>query len=403
MREIIDTVLSWQRQGKRFALATVVGTEGSSPRDIGATMAVSEEAEVVGSVSGGCVEGAVVVEALSALGADEVLTRSLGVVASTTTPISCARTLEYGYSDDEAFAVGLTCGGTLHIMVQPNPPNHLEEVAKLLDNKTPFVLATVFAADGTSEDSEYFSEMNQKVRLPEVGAQILVRGDGTLIGSLGNPDLDRVVSRDAAAFLSLGKSSRRHYGRLGQSRAQEVGVLYDVYASPAKMIIFGAVDFTAALARVAKVLGYEVTVCDARPLFATSERFPFADEVVVSWPDRYLEKVGSALSPRDALCVLTHDPKFDVPAICAAVETEVGYIGAMGSRRTHDERVKRLVAAGVSEHEISSRVHGPIGIDIGARTPEETAISIVAEIIANREGKAVPNLQRSQGRIHKDQ
>ncbi len=400
MREIIDAVVEWKKIGKRFALATVVGTEGSSPRDIGATMAVSENAEVVGSVSGGCVEGAVVTEALAALGADEVLLRSLGVIGSTSTPLTCARTLEYGYSDDEAFAVGLTCGGTLYIMVQPNPPEYLEEVAQLLKDKTPFVLASVFASEEEAGESEYFAKMNKDVAMPEVGAQILIRANGTVHGTLGNDDLDRVVKRDGEALLSLGRSARRHYGRLGQSRAQEIGVLYDVYAPPAKMVIFGAVDFSAALSRIAKVLGFEVTVCDARPLFATAERFPEADEVVVDWPDKYLAKIGSNLGPKDALCVLTHDPKFDVPAIKSALATEVGYIGAMGSRRTHEERMKRLLEVGISEKEVNERVNGPIGIDIGARTPEETAVSIVAEIIARREGKTVPNLQKGEGRIH---
>ncbi len=403
MREIIGTVVDWKQKGKRFALATVVGTDGSSPRDIGATMAVSEDAEVVGSVSGGCVEGAVVIEALAALGADEVLMRSLGVIGSTSTPLNCARTLEYGYSDDEAFAVGLTCGGTLHIMVQPNPPEHLDDVAKLLSDKTPFVLATVFASEEEAGESEYFATMNQNVAMPEVGVQILISSDGLVRGTFGNDDLDRVVRRDGEALLSFGRSVRRHYGRSGQSRAQEIGVLYDVYASPAKMVIFGAVDFSAALSRVAKILGYEVTVCDARPLFATPDRFPAADEVVVDWPDRYLEKVGGSLGPKDALCVLTHDPKFDVPAIRGALGTKVGYIGAMGSRRTHEERRKRLLEIGLSEDDVNDRVSGPIGVDIGARTPEETAISIVAEIIARREGKVVPNLYKGEGRIHEVQ
>lgn len=400
MREIIDELLRWKRQNKRFALATVVATEGSSPRDVGASMAVSETGEVVGSVSGGCVEGAVVTEALSALGAEQAVMQKLGIVASGNTSVNCAKTLEYGYSDEEAFAVGLTCGGTLYILVQPDPPDFLDEAKSLLDNNSPFVIATVFTSDEEASESEYFAQMNQSVEFPTVGASMLIRPDGTSAGSLGNSDIDRVVERDAVGLLASGRSSRRHYGRSGQSRAQEVGVLYDVFSSPAKMIIFGAVDFSAALSRVAKLLGYHVTVCDARPLFATSERFPSADEVVVDWPDRFLEKVSKDLTSKDVLCVLTHDPKFDVPAIKAALKSSVGYIGAMGSRRTHEERVRRLKDEGIDETILNDRIRGPIGIDIGARTPEETAISIVAEIIAERECRSVPNLSRGHGRIH---
>jgi xanthine dehydrogenase accessory factor len=165
------------------------------------------------------------------------------------------------------------------------------------------------------------------------------------------------------------------------------------------MIIFGAVDFTAALTRIAKVLGYRVTVCDARAVFATVQRFPMADEVVNDWPDRHLAKVGDDLGPRDAVCVLTHDHKFDVPAIAAAVKTGVGYIGAMGSRRTHDGRLERLREAGLTDAEIE-RVMSPIGLDLGARTPEETAVAICAEIIAHRTGRRAASLRNTAGPIH---
>ena len=180
-----------------------------------------------------------------------------------------------------------------------------------------------------------------------------------------------------------------------------MSVFIESFAPPPRMIIFGAVDFTAALAKVAKILGYRVTVCDARPVFATRARFPMADEVVVSWPDRTSPRSGASLGPRDAVCVLTHDPKFDVPAIVAALRTEVGYLGAMGSRRTHDERRARLREAGVDEHGLA-RVMGPIGLDIGARTPEETAVAICAEIIALRTGRAAPSLRDRDGPIHRD-
>jgi xanthine dehydrogenase accessory factor len=166
------------------------------------------------------------------------------------------------------------------------------------------------------------------------------------------------------------------------------------------MLIFGAVDFTAALVRIAKVMGYTVTVCDAREVFATKKRFPQADEVVVDWPHRHLGKVGDRLGPRDAVCVLTHDHKFDVPAIQAALGTKVGYLGAMGSRRTCAERLERLEADGADMDAVRSRLHAPIGLDLGGRTPEETAIAICAEIIAARTGRPSASLSTTDGAIH---
>jgi xanthine dehydrogenase accessory factor len=255
-----------------------------------------------------------------------------------------------------------------------------DELAAAIRAEEPVALATV--SDG-----------------PNLGAKLLVRPDGSVSGSLGDADLDRVVARDAVAELDAGRSTTRHYGRHGEARQDDVEVFIESFAPPPRMIIFGAVDFTAALTRVAKVLGYRVVVCDARPVFATAQRFPMADEVVVDWPDRYLEANGTDLGPRDAVCVLTHDHKFDVPAIVGALATRVGYLGAMGSRRTHDERVERLRAAGVDDAGID-RLMAPIGIDIGARTPEETAVSICAEIIANRTGRRVPSLRDTEGPIH---
>ncbi len=222
-----------------------------------------------------------------------------------------------------------------------------------------------------------------------------------VLGSLGDPDLDRVVTRDALGELASGLTATRHYGLHGEARERDLSVFIESFAPPPRMAIFGAVDFTAALAKVAKILGYRVTVCDARPVFATRARFPMADEVVVSWPDRYLSEVGPTLGPRDVVCVLTHDPKFDVPAIVSALTTNVGYLGAMGSRRTTDERNARLREAGVDEAGLS-RVMAPIGLDIGARTPEETAVAICAEIIATRTGREAPSLRDRSGPIHRD-
>ena len=234
---------------------------------------------------------------------------------------------------------------------------------------------------------------------PGVGGKLLVRPEAEPEGSLGDPDLDRVVSRDALGELAAGTTGVRHYGPQGQANETDVAVFVESFAPPPQLLVFGAVDFTGALARVGKVLGYRVTVCDAREVFATKARFPFADEVVVDWPHRLLERVGHELGPRDAVCVLTHDPKFDVPAVLAALRTDVGYLGAMGSRRTTDDRNRRLREEGVTDEELA-RVMGPIGLDLGARTPEETAVSILAEVIATRTGRRAPSLRDADGPIH---
>ncbi len=413
MKEVLRDIDLWRSQGKRVAIARVVGVEGSGPRDIGATMAVSEAGEVAGSVSGGCVEGAVVTEALKAMGVSSmpagdstVAMGDLGEIDQSA--VGCPIVQTFGYSDDEAFAVGLTCGGTLRILIDPELPEFYEELEDDIKTERPFVLVTVMSLnpaeigeyevrDLSSEGRDAFSLSGD---LPQLGASMLVYADGSHTGSLGRDDLDQVVIRDSLGALSVGRTDIRHYGRNGQARHQEVGVVFEVFAPPPRMIIFGAVDFTAALVRVAKVLGYKVTVCDARPIFATRARFPAADEVIVDWPDRYLEKVLDSLSARDAICVLTHDPKFDIPAIQKALQSKVGYIGAMGSRRTHQERTERLLATGIPFEVLQRRVMGPIGLDIGARTPEETAISICAEIISNRTGRSAISLRETQGSIH---
>ncbi len=369
MKEVVPDIERWRREGLRVATARVVGVEGSGPRDPGAMMAVNERGEVAGSVSGGCVEGAVVTEALDAL------------------ERGGARRRTYGYSDDEAFAVGLTCGGTVHVLVDPSLPDVYEELRDALGAEEPVALATVVEKE---------SDDPAGVRL---GASMLVRDDATTSGTLGVAELDAVVRRDASGALASGLSATRHYGARGEARQRAVSVFFEVFAPPPRMVIFGAVDFTAALAKVAKVLGYRVEVCDARPVFATKQRFPMADEVVATRPERYLAEVGASLGPRDAICVLTHDPKFDVPAVISALETRAGYVGAMGSRRTHDDRVARLRQAGVPD-ELLVRVMSPIGLDIGARTPEETAVAICAEIIARRTGKPAPSLRDREGPIH---
>jgi xanthine dehydrogenase accessory factor len=234
---------------------------------------------------------------------------------------------------------------------------------------------------------------------PNLGAKLLVTPEGEPRGTLGDPGLDRVVARDARGQLEAALTTTRHYGPHGEARERAVEVFIEAFAPPPRMIIFGAVDFTAALAGVAKLLGYRVTVCDARAVFATPQRFPMADDVVNDWPHRYLVKVADELGPRDAVCVLTHDHKFDVPAITAALETDAGYIGAMGSRRTHTDRIARLRKEGVGDADLE-RVMAPIGLDLGARTPEETAVSICAEIIALRTGRRARSLRDTDGPIH---
>lgn len=268
----------------------------------------------------------------------------------------------------------------------PNGATLFERYAALLRSDSPVALATVI--DG-----------------PSVGAKLLVQPDQPALGTLGHPELDRVVARDALAELEAARSGVRNYGPEGQTTPEDlvdqptVRIFVESHAPPPQMWIFGAVDFTAALARVAKVLGYRVVVCDAREVFATRRRFPMADEVKVTWPTPVFDQHGDELGPRDVVCILTHDPKFDVPAVQGAIATRVGYIGVMGSRSTHERRTARLIDAGVTAEQLD-RLMSPIGLDIGARTPEETAVSICAEIIARRTGRDVPSLRDGGGAIH---
>jgi xanthine dehydrogenase accessory factor len=364
----LDDIAAWYRDGQTFGLATVVHTFRSAPRQPGAAMAVSAGGEAVGSVSGGCVEGAVYELA------QEVLASRQSVVQ------------RYGVSDDDAFAVGLTCGGIIDIMVEPvdraSFPD-FEEVVASIERHEPVAVATVAAGPGT------------------VGARRVIwpdRSAGSLAPGEAHADrLDAAVDDDVRGMLAQGLTGQRHYGRQGQRRLDELTVFVHSFAPPPRMLVFGAIDFAAAVARAGKFLGYQVTVCDARPVFATARRFPEADEVVVKWPHRFLGE--TEVDERTVICVLTHDPKFDVPVLEIALRTKAGYIGAMGSRRTHDDRLKRLREAGLTEDELS-RLRSPIGLDLGARTPEETAISIAAELIQLRWGGSGRPLTDTEGRIH---
>ena len=331
-------------------------------------MAVSAEGEVVGSVSGGCVEAAVYELAREVIDSGET-TRQL-----------------YGVSDDDAFAVGLTCGGTIDVLVQPVDGASFAEFAEVADAVD--AAAPVAVATATTPG-------------PALGRRLIVWPD-RVSGSLGDTRLDAAVVDSAVAMLDQGATALRHFGAHGDRRGTDVSVFVQAFASPPRMLVFGAIDFSAAVARVGKFLGYHVTVCDARPVFATRRRFADADEVVVAWPHRFLADMleQGRIDSRTVLCVLTHDPKFDVPLLELALRTDCGYIGAMGSRRTHDDRLARLRERGLSEPELA-RLSSPIGLDLGARTPEETAISIAAEIIAARGSGSGRPLSATRGRIHR--
>ncbi|MEU6280225.1 XdhC/CoxI family protein [Streptomyces sp. NPDC047028] len=370
MLDIAQDLDRWARQGREFAVATVVATNGSSPRQPGAALAVDNDGKAIGSVSGGCVEGAVY----------ELCQQALADGQST---------LEsFGYSDEDAFAVGLTCGGVIDILVTP----------VLAGSPTRAVLAAACAAAAQGSAAALVRVTDGPSEL--LGRALLVRPDGRYEGALGgHPDLDRVAADEAHAMLDAGRTGRVVIGEDGSRCGQPVTLLVESSVPAPRLIVFGAIDFASALVRAGKFLGYHVTVCDARPVFATRERFPEADEIVVAWPHRYLE--ATQLDSRAVLCVLTHDAKFDVPLLERALKLPVAYVGAMGSRRTHLERNERLRQIGVTELELA-RLRSPIGLDLGARTPEETALSITAEIVAVRRGGSGVSLRGAHTPIHHD-
>ncbi len=379
VREVLKDLMTTWRSGGTAGLATVVRTIKSAPRPAGAALVVAPDGSVAGSVSGGCVEGAVY----------ELATE---VVATGTPALQ-----RYGISDDDAFAVGLTCGGILDVFVEPVSRQtfpQLEAVAAAIAEHRPVAVATVIAHPDPARR----------------GRRLIVEPEEAA-GSLGSARADAAVADDARGLLLAGRTAVLSYGPDGERVDETSGetdtgmeVFVASYAPPPRMLIIGAIDFAAALAQQATFLGYRVTVCDARPVFATPARFPSAAEVVVDWPDRYLrgQQDLDAIDARTAICVLTHDPKFDVPALEVALRLpQVGYIGAMGSRRTHTDRLARLHESGLTEAELT-RLSSPIGLDLGARTPEETAVSIVAEIIARRWGGGGRPLTAVDGRIHHD-
>ncbi|MCT1620122.1 XdhC family protein [Janibacter hoylei] len=371
MREVLTELLDWWEQGHSVGVGTVVATFRSAPRPPGASMLVGPDGTAVGSVSGGCVEGAVYELA------QEVLQSGSPALQ------------RYGVSDDDAMAVGLTCGGILDVWVEQMSREtfpELDEVAADVRAGRPVAVATVIE----HPDPAW------------LGRRMLVRPDQEPTGTLGSARVDAAVRDDALGQLALGHNATLGYGADGQRRGEGMRVFVWAFAPPPRMLVFGAIDFAAAVARVGSFLGYRVSVCDARPVFATHSRFPAADEVVVDWPHRYLaaEQEAGRIDGRTVITVLTHDPKFDVPLLEVALRLpEVGYVGAMGSRRTHEDRQERLRAVGVSTAELD-RLRSPIGLDLGARTPEETAISIAAEFVAERWGGSGRPLAERQGRIH---
>ncbi|MBW9210620.1 XdhC family protein [Mumia sp. zg.B21] len=373
MRDVLDELMETWKAGETAGVATVVQTFRSAPRPAGASMVVAPDASAYGSVSGGCVEGAVYELAQEVVVAGEAVLH------------------RYGVSDDDAFAVGLTCGGILDVFVEPVSKTtfpELGDVAADIEAGTPVAVATVIAHPDTTW----------------VGRRLVVRPEGTT-GGLGSDRADAAVADDVRGLLAAGRTATLTYGPHGERRGEGMRVFVASYAPKPRMLVFGAIDFAAAVARQAAFLGYQVTVCDARPVFATAARFPDAHEVVVSWPHKYLAKQveAGAIDERTVICVLTHDPKFDVPLLERALQLEPphrpAFVGAMGSRRTHDDRLARLREAGVGEDAIA-RLSSPIGLDLGARTPEETAVSIAAEIIALQWGGRGDRLSARDGRIH---
>ncbi|MGM9440888.1 XdhC family protein [Streptomyces murinus] len=368
MLDIAEELNRWVGQGRDFAVATVVAVGGSAPRQPGAALAVDADGTAIGSVSGGCVEGAVYELCRQALKDGETVLE------------------RFGYSDEDAFAVGLTCGGVIDILVTP---------VRAADPARPVIAATLAAA-ARGEAAALARIVAGPAGLP--GRALLVRPDGSYDGGYGaHPELDRTVAAEARALLDAGRTGTLETGARGARCGAPVTVLVESSVPPPRMIVFGAIDFAAALVRVGKFLGYHVTVCDARPVFATRTRFPEADEIVVEWPHTYLERTGN--DGRTVLCVLTHDAKFDVPLLKVALRLPVAYVGAMGSRRTHLDRARRLREVGLTERELS-RLRSPIGLDLGARTPEETALSIAAEIVATRHGGTGTTLTGGHTPIH---
>ena len=355
--------LDWLGEGRRVVAATLVEAVGSAPLDPGAEMLVDDSGRIEGSVTGGCVEGALVEEAQ-------------GILAG-----APPRVASYGITDEQAAGVGLMCGGTVRVFVHElrEPQREaLVAVREATDAGEPVALATLLDGAGA-------------------GSEMAITQDGT-VGTLGHTELlEASVARDARGFLDEGRSAVRRYSEKGEVMGSDLRVSIHAFSTPPRMIVFGAIDFSAELAKLGREIGFQPTIVDARQAFAQGARFREHAEVVVDWPDRYL--AGVDLHPRDVVLVFTHDPKFDEPALIAALASGAGYIGALGSRRTHSDREERLRAAGVSDDDLR-RISSPCGLDVGARTPSETAIAVLAEILALRAGRPGGRLAEASGPIH---
>lgn len=380
MPDVFDEVHRRCRDGEPVALATVVATWHSAPQPPGAAMMVAADGTVVGSVSGGCVEA-------------DLYERACRVL-DTGQPELC----RYGISDDDAYTVGLTCGGILDVFVERVDASALPEldaVAAARRHGQPSAIVTCVSADAGDPPASGATDPARRL-----GRRLVLTGERS-VGSLGDDRLDDAARADALGLIATGDSGLLRYGYHGQRRGSGLSLFVTTYATAPRMIVFGAIDFAAAVARIGAFLGYRVTVCDARPVFATARRFPEADEVVVRWPHHYLrtELEADRLDERTVVCVLTHDPRFDVPLLELALRHPLAYVGAMGSRRTHDERHKLLREAGLSPAQLA-RLASPIGLDLGGRTPEETAVSVAAQIVAARWGGTGRPLAALDGPIH---
>ncbi|MGC9537498.1 XdhC family protein [Streptomyces sp. UG1] len=370
MIDIAAELKEWCADGRPFALATVVEVTGSAPRPSGTCVAVDVSGRVLGSLSGGCVEGAVYDLALEVL--------ETGV----------PQRISFGYSDTDAFAVGLSCGGVIDVVVRRVTDDPSREavrcvLAALAEGRA-VALATVVESPGD-----------------ELGSARALTASSAVGDPPSHPDADRL----GRALLARGAGGTHRFaadGGCDPTAPGELTVFTAVYAAPPRMLVYGAIDFAAAVASIGNFLGYHVTVCDAREVFATRERFPDADEVVVDWPHRHLRSLADAgaLDERTVVCVLTHDAKFDVPLLESALRLPLAYVGAMGSRRTHAQRLEALRATGLTDGELL-RLHSPIGLDIGATTPEETAVSIAADIVAARTDAPGRPLKATKGPIHR--
>lgn len=363
LAELSANAGGWLRQGRRVVSATLVEVEGSAPLPAGATMLIDEAGTVEGSLTGGCVEGAVAQEAERVLAGGD------------------RRLLRYGVSDELAGTVGLSCGGVVHIFLQPLAGEDAKAELRVLDATAagrPAAVAMLLDGD----------RAGHRMTLVE----------GRLEGGFGGPSLlDANVGRELEGLLDEGRSTLRRFGADGATMGSDLRVHFRSFAPAPRMVIVGAIDFAAALAPLAAVLGYAVTIVEGRERFTSSPRFTRAAEVVVGWPQEVLPPLE--LGPRDAVLVFTHDAKFDEPALLAALAGEAGYIGALGSRRTAKDRNRRLREAGADEQQLA-RIHAPCGLDIGSRTAEETAVSVLAEIIASRSARSGAPLVATAGPIH---